>query len=93
MASSTIWRAAKLSVVRARARIDVDPDLFELPRRRSVERAPIDEAELRELRLIAEIDVFADRQIGEQGLLLEHHADPFSVGVRGVFDTGLLCPR
>ena len=76
-------------LVRARARVDVDLDLFQLPRRGIVKRTPMDEAEFRELPLIPKIDVFADRQVGEQGLLLEHHADPLPVGVRGAFDAGL----
>ena len=88
LASSTICRAAKLELVRARARVDIDLDLLELPRRGGVERRPLNEAEPRELPLVAEIDVFADRQVGEQGLLLEHHADPLPVGVRGAFDAG-----
>ena len=37
-------------------------------------------------RLVAEIDVLADRQVGEQRLLLEHHADALAVGVGGAFD-------
>ena len=75
-------------VVRARARIDLDLDLLELSRRGRVEVSPVDEAEARELRLGAQIDVFANRQIGEQGLLLKNHADAFSIGVGGVLETG-----
>ena len=77
-------------IVRAHARIDVDLDFFELTRGGGIERSPIDEAEPRELRLVAEIDILADCEVGEQGLLLEHHADAFSVGVGGVFETGRL---
>ena len=40
--------------------------------------------------LVSKIDVFADRQVGEQGLLLEHHPDPFSVGVRRAFNARFL---
>ena len=75
-------------IVGAHAWIDVHLDLFELTRRGCIEGPPIDEAETRELRLGAQIDVFADRQIGEQRLLLEHHADAFPVGVGGVLETG-----
>ena len=78
---------SEAEVVSAHARIDVDFDLFELPRRGRIEVSPTDESEARELRLIAEIDVFADCEIGEQGLFLKHHADAFSVGVGGVFET------
>ena len=51
------------------------------PRHRA---APVDEAEARELLLVAEIDVLADGQVGQQRLLLEHHADALAAGVGGV---------
>ena len=90
LASSTIWRVAKLEVLGAHARVDIDLDLFQLARRRGIERRPAHEAEAGELRLVAEIDVLADREIGEQRLLLEHHADALAVGVGGVLnDDGL----
>ena len=43
-----------------------------------------------ELRLVAELDVLADGQVGQQRLLLEHHADALaaaSVALRSM--TGL----
>ena len=76
-------------LVRARARVDFDLNLLQLAGCSAIKRSPVDEPESRELPLIAEIDVFADRQIGEQGLLLEHHPDSLPVGVRGAFDAGL----
>ena len=73
--------------------IDVDLDLGELARGRGVERAPVDEAEAGELRLVAEIDVLADGQVGEQRLLLEHHADALAVGIGGAGEAASACRR
>ena len=50
----------------------------------------MDDAKSRELLLIAEIDIFANRQIWEQGLLLKHHSDSLQVGVGGALDAGFL---
>ena len=67
----------------ARARVDVDLHLGDLAARRGIERAPADDPEAGELRLVAEIDVLADGQVGEQRLLLEHHADALAHRVGG----------
>src|SRR5271166_2208167 len=77
-------------LVRSHAWIDIDTDLVELSRRCGVESAPVNQTHPYELPLSAKIDVLADRQIAKQGLLLEHHADPLSVGVRCAFDASLL---
>ena len=79
----------EVEVVGARARVDVDLDLGELARGRGVERAPVDDAEARELPLVAEIDVLADREVGQQRLLLEHHADALALGIGGIGETRL----
>ena len=78
----------EIEVFGAHARIDIDLDLGQLARGRSVERAPVDDAEAGELPFVAEIDVLADRQVGEQRLLLEHHADALAVGIGRVGETG-----
>ena len=83
----------EIEVVGAHARIDVDLDLGELARGRRVERAPVDDAEAGELRLVAEIDVLADGQVGQQRLLLEHHADALAVGVGRVERAGSAARR
>ena len=74
----------------ARAGIDINLYLRQLPRRRNVERFPVDDAVTGELGLVAEVDVFAHRHVGEEGLLLEHHADALVVGVGCVFKCGWL---
>ena len=75
LASSTIWRAAKVSSEVRCGDVDVDADLGQLPPRRRIHGAPVDEAEAGESVLLAEIDVFGDRQVEHQRLFLEHHAD------------------
>ena len=67
----------------AHARVDVEPDLGELARGRGVERRASDQAGAGEPRLVAETDVLADREVGQQRLLLEHHADAVAGGVGG----------
>src|SRR4051794_32969718 len=74
----------KSKILGAHAGIDIDLHLRELPRRGSVKRAPIDDAEARELRLVTEIDVLADGQVGKERLLLKYHADALPVGIGGV---------
>ena len=71
----------EIEILGAHARIDIDLHLRELSRRSGVERAPVDDAEAGELRLVAEIDVLADGEVGQERLLLEHHADALAVGV------------
>ena len=55
----------EIEVVCARARIDVNPHLGDLAARRFIERAPVDNTEARELRLVAEINVLADCKVGQ----------------------------
>ena len=83
----------EIEVLGAHARVDVDLHLGELARRSGVERAPVDDAEAGELRLVAEIDVLADGQVGQERLLLEHHADALAVGVGGVERGASACRR
>src|SRR5690606_28838772 len=68
--------------------VSFDLDLRELARGGVVESAPVDDAEAGELLLVAEIDVLADREVREQRLLLEHHADALAHGVGGADEAG-----
>ena len=85
LASSTIWRVAKpRSAVRV-ARVDRRARPWRAgappPRSSSPASRPCRSGELR---LVAEIDVLADGEVGEQRLLLEHHADALPVGIGGL---------
>ena len=71
----------EVEVVRPRPRIDVELHLRELPRGVGVEPPPVHDAGAGELRLVAEVDVLAHRQVGQQRLLLEDHADALAVGI------------
>ena len=50
----------KTERIRPRPRVDVNLDLFQLPRSSIIKRAPMDEAEFRELPFISKVDVFAN---------------------------------
>ena len=56
---------SEIEIVGPHAGIDVDPDLHELAAGGSVKPVPVDDAEAGELRLVAEIDVLTDRQVGQ----------------------------
>src|SRR6476660_1836689 len=71
----------KTQVLGTRARVDINLHFGQLSSGRRVKRAPIDDAEARKLPFIAKIDVLANRQVGEQRLLLEDHTDTVAVGI------------
>ncbi len=68
-------------LARADAGVDVDLDLGQLAGGRGIEGRPVDEAQPGELALIAEEDILADGEVGQQRLLLEHHADALAHGM------------
>ena len=73
-----------------RRRVDVDLDLLQLAARGGVERAPAHQPALREGALAAEIDVLADGEVGQQRLLLKHHADAVRGGIARALQRGAL---
>ncbi len=84
LASSTIWRVAKSSSpARWRGSRSAEADLGELAAGGGIELAPAHQARAGEAPLVAEPDVLADREVGQQRLLLEHHADAVPGGVGG----------
>src|SRR5687768_14322135 len=77
----------EIEIVGTHARIDFDLDLHKLARSSSVQRTPVYDAETAELRLVTEIDIFANRQVGQERLLLKYHPDALAVGVGRVRKT------
>ena len=68
----------------ASARVEIrETHLRELAAGGIVEIAPTHQAGPDEPALVAEPDVLADREVGQQGLLLEHHADAVPRGIGG----------
>ena len=72
---------SKVDVTDLLRHIQIDSDPLKGLLRVRVHLRPVYKAEGRIFLLAAKIDVLGDRQVRDQGLLLEHHADAVLVGL------------